>query len=187
MSERSHDGLPSRNHPKKLVPIIGVFDVVSHIVKEITSNHESLCDDYDVGFPVSHYEEGLPRAPRLPVARPRPRVPRPPPTFPRPRPTRRALGTSTSSSTAIPPRSCAEQRRRLSLANSICSGGIVILRGSTSSCAGRGHAAKMQSIGCQSGMEYFESAFHLKFVLESQPWYFFVMSLAVEVGVNHCT
>ena len=42
--------------------------------------------------------------------------------------------------------------------------GIVTFKGSTSSCYGRGQAAKMQSIGCQSGTEYFKSRFHLKWV-----------------------
>jgi hypothetical protein len=114
-------------------------------------------------FPVFDYEHpqrvGCSRAPHPPVAWPQP--------------PRRALTPPTSSSTALRPRSCAEQRRRLSLTNSICSSGIVILRGSKSSCAGRGHVAKMQSTSCQLRMEYFESHFHLKLVLESEPFHFF--------------
>ena len=117
----------------------------------------------------------------------RPQAPRPP--IARPRPPHHALEPPTSSSTALRLCSCAKQSlwRRLSLANSICCSGIVILRGSKSSCASRGHATKMQSIGCQLGMEYLESHFHVKLVFESQPFHFFVMSLVVEVGVNHCT
>ena len=52
---------------------------------------------------------------------------------------------------------------------------------------GRGQAANMQSIGCQSGMEYFKSCFHLKLGFESQPFRFFDRSRDVEVGVNHFT
>ena len=45
----------------------------------------------------------------------------------------------------------------------------------------------MQSIGCQLGMEYFKSRFHLKLGFESHPFQFFDRSLIVEVGLNHCT
>jgi hypothetical protein len=60
-----------------------------------------------------------------------------------------ALDSCMSTPAKLRPRSAAEQRRRLSFANPTCSGGIVTLKGSTSSCSGRGQAGNMQSIGCQ--------------------------------------
>ena len=50
---------------------------------------------------------------------------------------------------------------------------VVILRGTKSSCASRGH-------GCHSRVEYLETRFHLKLVFESQPFYFFVMYIVVD-------
>jgi hypothetical protein len=122
---------------------------------------------------VFHHRDARPLYFRLPLPCPRP------PCCP--------LDSAAFNPPSLFPRSAVEHRPRLSLANPICSAGIVTFNGSTSSCAGRGQAAKMQSIGCQSETEYFKSRFHLKLGLESQPFHFFDRSLAFEVGVNHCT
>ena len=139
-----------------------VFVVVARTINKDTCKKQLWCLLLTAlsTFPVFDHE--CPQGVRRPWA--------PCPLVAHPRPPHCALVLPTSSSTALHLRSCAEQRQRLSLANLICSNGIVILRGSKSSCAGRGHATKMQSIGCQLGVECFKSCFHLKLVVESQTW-----------------
>ena len=134
------------------------------------SPSKSLCPVDSRQF---HHREGRPPDLRLPL--PFPRSPCCP------------LDSPMSIPATMFPRSAVEQRRILSLANPICSTGMVTFKGSTSSWSGRGQAAKMQSIGCQSGTEYFKSRSHLKLGFESQPLHFFDRFLAVEVGVHHCT
>ena len=105
-------------HPTKNTEINTVFS-------------KSLCP---VDSHVIDHQEGRPPDLRLPL--PCPRTPCCP------------LDSPTSTPATMFPRSAVKQRRRLSLANPLCSTGMVTFTGSTSSCSGRGQAAKMQSIGC---------------------------------------
>jgi hypothetical protein len=149
---------------------------ILHLVQKGPPYHLTKNTEVDIVFSnsaspidsrVIDHREGRPPDLRLPL--PCPRTPCCP------------LDSPTSTPATMFPRSVVVQRRRLSLANPICSTGIVTFKGSTSSCSGRGRAAKMQSIGCQLGMEYFKSRFHLKLGFESQPFNLFDRSLAVEV------
>ena len=103
---------------------------------QATSNCVSSISTCLMYFVVFHHGNMRPLAGRLPVASPWA--------------TCCALESTTSNSATLRPRSAIEQRRRLSLANPICSSRIVTFKGSTSWSSGRGQAVKMQSIGCQS-------------------------------------